>query len=136
MRLHKRRRADSQEKAGPPGKRVNRMHPASFLTGACVASPEGQDLGSVEEIMIDEVSGAIAYAVLSFDPFMRMGDSLFAVPWKALTYDGEKKKLILNVTLETLEEAPGFARRDWPDMADPDWGKVIYHYYGHRPFWE
>ncbi len=112
------------------------MHPASFLAGALVANPEGQNVGKVEEIIIDESSGVIAYAVVSFDASLRMGDSLFPMPWETLTLDGENRRFILKVSAETLEEAPGFEKEHWPDMADREWGEVIYTYYGCRPFWE
>ncbi len=82
----------------------------------------------MEEIIIDESSGMIAYAVLSFEAFMRMGDSLFPIPWKAFTLDTSKKKVILNVSEETLEEAPGFEKEHWPDMGDPEWAEIIYNY--------
>ena len=112
------------------------MHSGSLLRRAVVATLEGEDLGTLEEIIIHEDSGTIAYAVLSFVSSLRMGDSLFAVPWKAISFDAGTKKLVLHISLETLEGAPGFQKENWPDMGDQQWGEVIYSYYGYQPFWE
>ena len=114
----------------------SKMHTASLLKGTTVANLAGEELGTVEEIVIHTESGTVVYAVLSFAAALRMGDSLFAIPWKAFTYDNAGRKLILNVNLETLEEAPGFQKDNWPDMGDPEWGEIIYTYYGYRPSWE
>jgi hypothetical protein len=86
--------------------------------------------------MIDIPSGRVAYAVLSFGGILRMGNKLFAVPWEVLTVDEDQKCFILNVDRATLENAPGFDKDNWPDMADPAWGTQIYSHYGRRPYWD
>ena len=40
------------------------------VQGAQVYSPGGDDLGSIDDIMIDEKSGIIAYAIMSFGGFL------------------------------------------------------------------
>jgi hypothetical protein len=40
------------------------------------------------------------------------------------------------VFAETLEQAEGFDPENWPDMADREWGRRIYRYYGLTPYWE
>lgn len=100
-----------------------------------MVNSEGEDLGKIEELMIDLDAGRIAYAVLSFGGFLGLGDKLFAIPWSALAVDTVEKKLILNVSKELLKQAPGFDKGNWPDMTDPAWGVKIYNYYGYKPFW-
>ncbi|HSR13277.1 MAG TPA: PRC-barrel domain-containing protein [Thermodesulfobacteriota bacterium] len=104
---------------------------ASTLIGDNVVNSQGEDLGSIEEIMIHVPSGRIAYAVLSFGGFLGMGDKLFALPWEALTLDEDNKQFILNIDKEKLENAPGFDKDNWPDMADPQFGRQIHTYYGY-----
>src|SRR6266545_4609381 len=72
---------------GASGKRYRRVMGASTLTGDSVRNPAGEDLGKIEEIMIDVPTGRVAYAVLSFGGFLGLGDKLFAVPWGNLTLD-------------------------------------------------
>jgi len=108
---------------------------SSTLVGDHVRNGAGEDLGKIEELMIDVSSGRVAYAVLSFGGFLGMGDKLFAVPWDALRLDQDAEEFVLNLSREVLENAPGFDKHDWPQMADPTWGATIYGYYGYEPYW-
>ena len=106
---------------------------ASSLIGDDVYNLQDEDLGDVKDFMLDMRTGKVAYAVLSFGGFLGMGEKLFAVPWSALKLDPENKRMILNVTKERLESAPGFDKDNWPDMADPVWTDGIHSYYGTTP---
>lgn len=108
---------------------------ADSINGQGVCNRDGEDLGEIEEIMLDLSSGRVAYAVLSFGGFLGMGDKLFAIPWEALTPDPVKDGFILNVDKETLENAPGFDKDDWPSFTDPTWGTRVYSHYGLSPYW-
>ena len=44
------------------------------IKGGKVVNRAGEDLGKIEELMIDLQSGRIAYVVLSFSEFMDLGD--------------------------------------------------------------
>lgn len=119
-----------------PDRRYRRVLAASTLAGDSVRNSAGEDLGKVDEIMVDIPTGRVAYAVLSFGGFLRMGNKLFAVPWNALKVDEDQKCFILDVDKSRLENAPGFDKDNWPDMADRTWGSQIYKYYGRTPYWE
>jgi len=116
--------------------KIRHVMSCSSLTGDSVVNSKGEDLGTVEDIMIHIDSGRIAYAVLSFGGFLGMGDKLFAIPWEALTLDEDNHQFILDVDKERLESAPGFDKDNWPDMADPQFGKEIFGFYGfEQPSW-
>jgi sporulation protein YlmC with PRC-barrel domain len=117
-------------------KRLRRVMAASSLAGDRVKNAAGEDLGKVKELMIDVPSGKIAYAVLSFGGMLGMGDKLFAVPFAAFTLDEDEKEFILNADKSTLESATGFDKDNWPDMADPTWGRDVYSHYGVQPYWD
>lgn len=102
---------------------------AGTLIGNDVYNSEEEDLGNIQEIMIEMSTGEISYAVLSYGGFLGIADKLFAVPWEALTLDTENKRFILNVAKNRLESAPGFDKDDWPDMADPQWQEDIRSFY-------
>ena len=87
---------------------------ASSLIGDDVRNPEGEDLGKLEEIMIDVDTGQVGYAVVSFGGFLGMGDKLFAVPWRTLRIDTDEHELVLDLPREVLENAPGMDRDEWP----------------------
>jgi sporulation protein YlmC with PRC-barrel domain len=109
---------------------------ASTLSGDKVVNQAGEDLGKIDDIMIDTPTGRVAYAVLSFGGFLGMGDKLFAIPWSRLALDEDRKAFILNIDRAMLERAPGFDKDNWPDMADRTWASQIHTYYGSRPYWE
>jgi len=71
--------------------------------------------------------------VLSFGGIMGMGDKLFAIPWQAFKLDEANKQFVLDVPREKLEQAPGFDKDDWPDMAQPEFRKMVHEYYGMEP---
>lgn len=119
-----------------PASNPRRMLSAGTLTGDNVRNREGEDLGKIEEIMIDVESGAVAYAVLSFGGFLGIGDKLFAIPWEALEVDELNREFILNVDKQTLKNAPGFDKDNWPEMADISWGADIHAHYQLTPYWE
>ena len=107
-----------------------RLMGADTLMGEDVYNRQEEDLGDIKEIMLDMQTGQIAYAVLSFGGVLGMGDKLFAVPWQALQLDTVNKRFILDCTKEKLENAPGFDKDRWPDMADPEFGTQIHNFYG------
>ncbi|MBD8882339.1 PRC-barrel domain-containing protein [Rhodanobacter sp. 7MK24] len=102
---------------------------ASTLTGDKVKNLNNEALGELKDIMIDTQSGEVSYGVLSYGGVLGIGDKLFAVPWDALTVDGENKCLILNVNKDRLESAPGFDKDHWPDFADPGFEDRVRQYY-------
>lgn len=126
----------SKIKRDDPSKKYRRVLAASTLAGDSVRNAAGDDLGNLNQIMIDIPSGRVAYAVLSFGGVLGMGSKLFAVPWNALTVDEDEKCLILDADKRTLENAPGFDKDNWPDMANTAWGSELSRYYGVAPYWE
>ena len=99
-----------------------------------VCNNSGQELGDIKDIMLDMRSGTVGYAVMSFGGFLGIGGKLFAVPWNALTLDTKKKCFVLNVDKDRLENAPGFDKDHWPNMADQSWARAIHSYYGTKPY--
>jgi sporulation protein YlmC with PRC-barrel domain len=110
-----------------PGPEIMSAH---TLAGNEVYNLEDEEVGDIEDIMLDVRSGTVCYAVLSFGGFFGMGGKLFAVPWRALALDTENKRFVLDVTKERLKDAPGFDKDRWPNMADQSWAKEIHTYYG------
>ncbi len=108
---------------------------ASTLIGDAVVNRKGEDLGKIEDLMIDPEQGRVGYAVLSFGGFLGVGDKLFAVPMQALKLSREDKKFVLDVDKEKLKNAPGFDKDHWPDMTDRTFGTKVYSYYETRPYW-
>jgi len=116
--------------------------PAGFLMrtskviGMDVHNGAKQKLGDIQDVVLDQRAGAVAYAVLSFGGFLGIGDKLFAVPWAALKPITDRKLFTLDVPKERLEKAPGFDKKDWPDFTNRDYGASVHTYYGIKPYWD
>ncbi len=102
---------------------TNAVVRARHIEGMVVKNPEGQDLGKVEDIVVDMATGKIRYAAVAFGGFLGVGDKLFAVPFHSLRvdYDAKAKKshFVADIDKKTLENAKGFDKDNWPDFADP-----------------
>ena len=121
------------DRTGGPGPEVM---DAATLQGDNVVSEGGEVLGKIEAIMLDVMSGRIAYAVLTFGGVFGMGTKLFAIPWSALTLDAAEKRFVLRASKEQLAEAPGFDKDHWPSMADPGWAAAVHTHYQVKPYWD
>jgi sporulation protein YlmC with PRC-barrel domain len=108
----------------------------STLKGHDVVNKAKEDLGKIEDLMIDLKNDRIAYAVLSFGGFLGMGNKFFAVPWKAIELSLYENTMIitLNVEKEVLKKAEGFDKDKLPLTHEELYN--VYNYYGYRPYWQ
>lgn len=88
---------------------------ATSIIGDKVENFNGEHLGEVRNLMINIEDGNIEYAILEFGGFLGMGEKLFAIPFRALSLDSERRIFILNKDRETFKDAPGFDKDHWPD---------------------
>jgi sporulation protein YlmC with PRC-barrel domain len=118
---------------------ANRDNPdflsASTLKGDKVVNAAGEDIGKIEELMIDLRDGRIAFAVLSFGGFLGLGNKLFAIPWQALGLKLHDHDFVLDVPKDVLEKAEGFDKDNWP-ITSREWLSTVYGYYGYQPYWQ
>jgi sporulation protein YlmC with PRC-barrel domain len=99
------------------------------VEGTTVYNPAGDKLGSVDDLMIDKISGQIRYAVLEFGGFLGMGTDRYPLPWNMLKYDTQKEGYVVPLDKNKLEQAPHYDESDVPDYT-PDYGRRVYNYYG------
>ena len=60
----------------------------------------GDNIGQIERVMIDKISGKVANAVMSFGGFLGIGEDYYPLPWSVLTYKkGLQKKRFFYPTL-------------------------------------
>jgi len=111
-----------------------RLISADKVEGTAVFNRAGERLGTVENIMIDKISGRVAFAVMSFGGFLGIGENHHPLPWSVLTYDTTKGGYVVDLTREQLEGAPTYAAADNVDLSDTH-GRRVYDYYKAQPFW-
>ena len=88
---------------------------ASSIIGDKVHNSEGEDMGKIEDIMIDITTGKIEYVVIEFGGFLTIGEKYFAIPFRLLQVDTANKAFIFDQPKEMLEKAPGFDMNHWPE---------------------
>jgi sporulation protein YlmC with PRC-barrel domain len=117
-----------------PKNTSGRLIAADQVEGSYIYNPAGDNLGSVKDVMIDKVSGKIAYAVVGFGGFLGIGDRHYPLPWEKLKYDTSMGGYVVDLDRRTLEGAPSYATDETADWEDPAWGRRVDDYYGARPF--
>lgn len=106
------------------------------VCGKSVKNKAGADLGKIKELVIDKLSGHVAYVVLDSGSFLGLGGKYFALPWEIFHYNNDKDCFCVDINEERLKQAPGFDKDHWPDTADRTWQRTLYLYYGTKPYWE
>ena len=75
---------------------------AEKVEGTDVYNLNGDKLGTVDDIMLDKVSGHAIYAIMSFGGFLGMGEKQHPLPWSALDYDTRKGGYVVNLSKQQL----------------------------------
>lgn len=108
-----------------------RLISSDKVEGTAVYDPSGTWLGTIQSVMIDKVTGQVAYAVMSFGGFLGLGEKFFPVPWSQLRYEPSKEGYVTSITESQLADAPDYdAQRSWEDL---DWRDRLDRYYGIDP---
>ena len=100
------------------------------VLGMDVRNAAGENLGTVHDIVIDASQNQVRYAVIGFGGFLGLGQDHFAYPVEVLELTPQRDAVLLRVTREQLERAPGFDARRIPDwnaylgQVDRFWGPV------------
>lgn len=102
------------------------------VEGTNVYSVNGEQIGQIDHMMIDKISGKITYAVMSFGGFLGLGHSHYPIPWAALKYDTNLGGYVTGITEDQLRDAPAFSDNSWKDR---DWEKRVYSHYDVQPYW-
>jgi hypothetical protein len=103
------------------------------VEGTEVYNTKGEHLGSIEHVMIDKLSGQVAYAVMSFGGFLGIGEKYHPLPWQVLDYDTAKGGYAVDLDKKTLEGAPYYGDSSDPhEWTDRTWRSRVDDYY--RPY--
>ena len=75
------------------------------VIGSSVVNAQNEDLGKIEDLVLDAGAGRIAYAVLSFGGFLGMGDKYFAIPSNAFHFNLKDNRAVLDLDIDSRGEA-------------------------------
>jgi sporulation protein YlmC with PRC-barrel domain len=108
---------------------------ADKVEGTTVYNRAGDKLGSIESVVLDKVSGKVAYAVLSFGGFLGIGDQHYPLPWGMLKYDTNLGGYAVDLDKKVLEGAPSYKVDQPVDLSDAAWSERVHNYYKVPPYW-
>jgi hypothetical protein len=104
------------------------------VEGTAVYGSDQNKIGELERVMIDKLSGKVAYAVISFGGFLGIGEDYYPMPWSTLKYDTNLGGYRIGVTKDQLEKAPKYSESTgWSWNRDND--RRVYDYYKAEPYW-
>nr|WP_114947504.1 PRC-barrel domain-containing protein [Microvirga calopogonii] len=105
------------------------------VEGTAVYDRSGKRIGTVERVMIDKISGRVAYAVMSFGGFFGVGANEYAVPWRMLDYDPDLGGYRIQITAEQLRNAPSLSGQHGQDWPDRESEQDLHDYYQVTYYW-
>ena len=104
------------------------------VEGTAVYGGDAKKIGKIERVMIDKISGKVAYAVLTFGGFMGIGEDYYPLPWASLKYDTTLEGYVTGITEQQLKGAPKYSKAQSWNWSDPTNDQKIYQYYN-MPLW-
>ena len=107
----------------------NRVISSEHVEGTNVYNAAGDKLGSIDDLMIDKLSGQVRYAVMEFGGFLGIGTDRYPLPWNMLKYDTAKEGYVVPLNKSTLDKAPRYPDDRPPSYTD-DYGRKVHDYYG------
>lgn len=109
--------------------------PASRVIGTAVYNTAGDNIGTIEDVMLDKMSNDIMFAVIGFGGFLGIGEKFHAIPWSSLDYRSDEGGYVVPFTRDQLEGAPVYSI----DALTGDDGRNArdesHAFFGIAPYW-
>lgn len=115
-----------------PDQPASPMISSDRVNGTAVFGAGGLQVGTIDHLVIDKLSGRIVYAVMSFGGFLGLGQDHYPIPWAALRYDTALGGYITGITEDQLRGAPR-AEEGW--AADRRWEEAAHNHFGLPFYW-
>lgn len=117
------------------GDKFGNAHLATDVLKMKVQNTQNENVGQVQNLMVDLQKGRVLYVVMGAAQVVGRGDHLFALPPNAFTMGSKDQILVTDVDKAKLEAAPRFNRSNLRELANPAKAAEIYRYYGKQGYW-
>lgn len=105
--------------------------PAEDIRGRKVHDRAGEDLGQVDDLLIDGEQGKVRLVRIEHGGFLGIGTKAFFIPVDSITGITDDA-VEISESRDQIADALGYD----PDLIDEaDRYEPLYEYYGYRPFW-
>ncbi|MFB6555897.1 PRC-barrel domain-containing protein [Streptomyces sp. NPDC056405] len=96
-----------------------------------VVDADGNDIGTVDDLLIDEPERKVRFLLVAHGGFLGFGETKSFIPVEAVTHITDDQ-VFIDQSRERVAQAPVYD----PDLTDePDYYSNVYGYYGYPPFW-
>ena len=105
--------------------------PAEDIRGSRVHDQDGEEIGKIDDLLVDEDEGKVRMVRIEEGGFLGIGSTPFFLPVDAITSVAEGE-VHVNLTRSHVAEAPRYD----PDLTDQsDYYSELYDFYGYAPYW-
>jgi sporulation protein YlmC with PRC-barrel domain len=109
---------------------------ASKVKGTSVYNASGDQIGTVEDIVLDKLSNNIMFAVMGAGGMLGIGEKYHPIPWSILDYDQQMGGYVIPMDNKKLKNAPAYRMEDL--TKDDGEGAIrteTYTYYNAPAYW-
>lgn len=110
-------------------------HKSTEVVGRPITS-NGQNIGKVEDLVVDVNSGRVIYGIGTMSNVQGGGDKLYPIPWPAGQYSVHTRSYELPVETVRLETVPTFTHKEWPNFTDDEFANRTFQSYNTTPYWK
>ena len=108
---------------------TDRLISSDKVEGTSVYNRNRDNIGTINHLMIDKISGQVEYAVMSTGGFLGIGESYSPVPWDSLVYDVNMAGYVMDTDRARLEKAPRFTPNAQPNWSDRSYADRVDEYW-------
>ena len=102
---------------------------ADIVIGADIRTPEDQELGEIEDVVLDPARQTIAYVLASRGGFLGLGGELVAVRWSDLRATTDHEIYVLDASPESFVAAPKVERGSFDQTSGDNWRSTLDQYW-------
>ena len=107
-----------------------RLISADRVQGTPVFDQGGEKMGHIEDVLLDKVSGRVAYAIMSYGGFLGAGERYHPLPWPMLHYDAQRHGYVVPLDKERLKDAPVLGSARFADHDEANWADEVHTHFG------
>lgn len=94
---------------------------ASKIMGTDIENAAAENIGEIEDLVIERGTGRITHAVITSGGIAGIGAKKIAVPFGRLTYNTPDEKFLASITEGEIESAPEFKAEEWSSVDQSSW---------------
>jgi sporulation protein YlmC with PRC-barrel domain len=105
---------------------------ASQVMDTAVRNTANEELGEVGNLLVASDSGQVLYAVVSYGGFLGFNANQVAIPWGAFRFDDAENGFLVDIDMETLQNAPKLSELGPEGISAAGWDSAVQEFWrGH-----